>query len=142
MRTLWIPVAGTIAALVAILLARGERGPANLAPPPFSMTDDADAAPEPPDLPPLPKGPETQEWRLILQPDGSFLTASGDESFADVEKLLERLAPTEAYRPRILLTNAAAEVTAEALDAAAEALAARCDLTKRYYRAPDDEKGG
>lgn len=142
MRTLWIPVAGTIAALVAILLARGERGPGMDAPSTFPAPEDPEGAPEPPDVPPPPKSPEQKEWRLILQPDGSFLTASGDESFASVADLLERLAPTESYRPKVLLTNAAAEVTPEALDAAAEALAARCDLTKRYYRAPDEEKGG
>ncbi len=142
MRTLWIPVAGTVAALVAILLAHGERGPSEPPPPSFPDSGDFDLPPDTPPLPPTPKAPEAREWQLILQPDGSFLTAAGDESFANAEEILKRLAPTESYRPKILLTNASGEVAAEALDAAAAALAARCDLTKRYYRAPDEEKGG
>jgi hypothetical protein len=134
-RRLMIPVAGTIAALVAIVLAHEPRG-APSAPeiPPFDFPDvpehagpDEEGEEEPP-LPP----PEPQEFQLELGADGALLDLERGDSFASLEELGEQLGDT---RHTLVLSNGEG-VTEAALDAALAQLRDRFQVRK-VYRVPE-----
>lgn len=111
---LWIPVAGTVAALIAIALAHGPREGEGAAP----------ALPRLEELLP----PEAPEHALALAADGSF--TEGEHTFASAEEVIAELATEEGPRPTIILRKASDEVTDEALEAAEEALAGRFDVRR------------
>ncbi len=143
-RLLWIPVAGTVAALIAISLTHAPQEDSpypNVPPraqrPPEEEVDDAPELPLPP--PPTPPSAEPEqppapktEFVIRLHPDGSLEEEASGDLFPDIATLLERLAPADAPRPRLVVTNASDEVTEAALDAALAELRGRCDVRKDY----------
>lgn len=157
-RLLAIPVAGTVAALLAILAFHGEReapkgaGPALREPPPFEfptpddLPDDADdetVKDEPEDeagAPPLPPPPKPRTYRLQLRADGALVDMDSGESFKDAAEVLETLAADARVRHTVMVGNATPEVAEEAVDAVVKALSKRCEVRK-VYRGPSDEGG-
>ena len=117
---LWIPVAGTVAALVAIFLAHSPREGDEAALPVRTRSFEE---PPPPSVP----GPE---YTLQLRKDGLFV--DGEKAYASAEEVIEALAPEGGPRPTIILENASEDVPEEALDAAIKKLSGRCDVEKRY----------
>ncbi|MHC4548889.1 MAG: hypothetical protein ACYTEZ_08930 [Planctomycetota bacterium] len=145
-RLLWIPVAGTVAALIVILLAhepRGEEpGPAPVeAPPPVTEPPDETEPPEPDEAeppPPPPPPPEAVEYQLRLEKDGRLVDIESGRTYADLADVLGQLVADERVRNRIFLSNGA-EVTEEALDRAVETLRDSFEVRK-VYSAPAKEE--
>lgn len=108
---LWIPVAGTVAALVAIAVFRRPREGDDVAETLRSLVER-----------PLP----APEHELVLAADGTL--SEGDRTFASVEDVVAELASDEGQRPRITLRKASDEVTDEALATAKAALDGRFDV--------------
>ena len=138
-RLLLIPVGGTIAALIAIALAREPRGaPKAPDPPLFPVTNPHEEAEEPPieegDEPPHEDAPpaEPTEYQIEVGADGTFIDLEGRVSFASVEELATELGDV---RHTLLLSNGEG-VTEEALDAALAKLRDRYQVRK-VYRAPE-----
>jgi hypothetical protein len=151
-RLVLIPVGGTIAALVAILLARTPRedSPYPLNPPRATRTKPM-PEPELPDLPdfppetesapsrpPPPPSRETPSFHFRLHADGALTDFESGKRHTSVEDLLEEIAPNDGPRPRVMVTNAD-DVAETALDAALARLRSRCDVRKDYS-APQDEE--
>lgn len=156
-RLLLIPVAGTIAALVVVLLAHEPReeepGPVFPDPPPAlpddeSDADDApegdalpdDAADEPeakPQPPPEPPPPPQAEYYLRLEKDGSLVDLDSARSFADSAAVIAGLGHDDT-RHRIILSNGEG-VKEAALDQLLEGLSAKFEVRK-VYRAPEKEE--
>lgn len=144
-KLLWIPVAGTIAAIVAILLAREPRGdetPPPPEPPPFELPEELEPgdAPEEPmteEPEPEPPAPETPaEMHIRLGPDGSLLAMDTGERFASVDELKEALGEA---RPMLFVGNADG-VAEDALDNVLAQLRDRFQVRK-VYRAPEPPPG-
>ena len=137
-RTVWIPVAGTIAAVLAVLLTRAtlparlDASPAAPEEPPW-VDEETDPAPDLPN--PFRDVDEQRIVSVFLEEDGTFLRDEPRTSFATAEELLEALAPEGAPRPTVVLITRSDKVPKEAVEAAREKLGARCDV--RVY-----ERGG
>jgi hypothetical protein len=154
-RLLVIPVAGTIAALVVVLLAHEPReeepGPVFPEPPPPVLPDDeieapvpakADDAAEPeekpaPKKPPPPPPPPVSEYYLRLEKDGRLVDLDGSRSFADGAAVIDGLSHDKT-RHRIILSNGEG-VEEAALDNLLEGLSAKFEVRK-VYRAPEKEE--
>jgi hypothetical protein len=109
---LWIPVLGTVAAIVAVALAHGPREEEDAASTLRGLVDR---------LPPAPP-----EHILVLAADG---TLSGEgRTFASAAEVVAELAAEAGPRPVITLRKASDEVTDEALEAAAAALEGSFDV--------------
>jgi hypothetical protein len=147
-----IPVAGTIAALIAIALAREPRGeapePTQVDRPTAPEHDEEllPEEPEPPEDAPLPPPPqaEPQEYQLELNADGTITDVEELDEFASVDDLQQKLGDA---RHRLVLTNGAG-VDEAALDAAftklRDAKLANGDprfQVRKVYRVPDAPKG-
>jgi len=151
-RILAIPVAGTVAALLAILAFHRERevpGPGVRPPPPFELPtpdepegpDGMPEGPHPDDVRPPPEpSPQPRTYRLQLRADGVLVDLESGETFQDAAEALEMLAADEGVRNRVMLGNATPEVDEAALDAVVAALAERCDVRK-VYRGPAKDGG-
>lgn len=162
-RLLLIPVAGTIAALVVVLLAHEprEQDPETDFPLPPPAVDDSgpaeahgDAA-EPEEQPEAKtektaeKGkkkkkekreappPPQAEYYLRLEKDGSLVDLDSARSFADSAAVIAGLSD-KVTRHRIILSNGEG-VEEAALDDLLEGLSARFEVRK-VYRAPEKEK--
>jgi hypothetical protein len=154
-----IPVAGTIAALIVVLLAHEPREakPATDFPiRPPALEDDASDAPVP-DASPTPEGataddasgpeeksapkptppepppPPPSQYNLRLEKDGSLVDLDSSRSFADGAAVAAELAD-EKVRHRIFLSNGEG-VEEAALDKLLEELSAKFEMRK-VYRAP------
>jgi hypothetical protein len=146
-RLLWIPVTGTVAALIVILLThapREEEPAPDFPEPPPALPEDApedavpDDAAEPEEQPtPKPPPPPPTQYFLKLQKDGSLVDQDSARSFADGAAVIAELAHEET-RHRILLSNGEG-VDEAALDRLVESLSARFQVRK-VYRAPEKEK--
>lgn len=116
MKTLWIPVAGTVAAALAVVVARAteeaRRGPPR--PPLFERE---------PSPPPAPSPGHT----LVVERNGALFHRESAETFRTVEELLARLAPAGAPRPRVRV-EAGPGAVPERVEEIAEALRERCDV--------------
>lgn len=144
---LWIPLVGTAAAIIAILIFRQEReAPASgdlggLPPAPTEAFPEPDVPEEllaPPRTDPEPAPPpKPREWSFFLNADGSLSGAGSDEKYGSVQAVLERLATDAAARPRILLGQGEG-VSEQQLEEAAAAFRASCDV--RIIRRGQDEK--
>ena len=139
---LWIPAIATLASLIVIWLAHpapaGEKDETDSTPAKTSDEESADSREsEEKDDPPAP--PAADEFKLILMEDGSIQDEAGDRTFKDVAEVLDQLAPPDKPRPRITFSNNSVKVSEEAFDKATAELRKRCDLTKRYYRAPKED---
>jgi hypothetical protein len=150
-RLLVIPVAGTIAALVVVLLAHEPReeepGPLPPEPPPVLPQDPPDEPdvpdegrpeeqPAPKKKPPEPPPPPVAEYTLRLEKDGSLVDVDRGNAFADSAAVIAQLGHKDT-RHRILLTNGEG-VEEAALDKLLEGLSARFHVRK-FYRAPEKE---
>ena len=151
-KLLAIPVAGTIAALVAILLAHPEREGASprreFEPPPFHLPEEEPELPVPPEdeeeaAPPVrpPPAPEPREFHLQLEADGALLDLESREVYADAEALAQDLGDA----PHTLVIVNGEGVGEEALDQALARLRDRF-LVRKVYRAreaqPEEEEPG
>jgi hypothetical protein len=159
-RLLLIPVAGTIAALVVVLLAHEPReeepGPIFPEPPPAlpadtsyahdsaggdDLPDDAAEPAEQPEAkpkpPPEPPPPPVSEYYLRLEKDGSLVDLDSSRSFADSAAAIAALSHKRT-RHRIILSNGEG-VAEAALDKLLEGLGAKFEVRKAY-RAPEKEK--
>ena len=150
---LMIPVAGTVAALIAIAFAREPRGnPAPETPPfqwPTKMQDHSEPLPTE-TLPPAeeeapPKAtPQPQEFLLELGADGTILDVDGKRTFKSIEELQEKLGDA---RHRLVVTNGK-DVPEATLDAVfttlRDAKLASGDprfQVRKVYRAPEAPAG-
>jgi hypothetical protein len=133
-RLLWIPVAGTVAAVVAIVLAhepRGDEGARPMDPLPFEFPPEPMEPPEEPEPPPPPS-----ELHLRLEADGSLVDTETSERFASLAELREALGEV---RPMLWIGNG--EGVAEAqVDEALAQLSDRFQVRK-VYRAPETPPG-
>lgn len=137
-RFLWIPVSGTIAALIAILITHPPREGEPAAQPPFTDPREAleDVFPPPRDdeeepvVTPPPAEPEETVYTIRMRKDGKFEDTNSSEVFDDVAKLLEDLA-AGGDRPTIQLLNEAG-VAKDAFDAAAEKLRKQCKVRTSF----------
>jgi len=138
-RLLAIPVAGTVAALIAISIFRQPRedapDPEGRGPPVTEARPDVtpprEPPPEVPDEPPPESAAEPVSFQIELQSDGSLRDLDTQETFANVGELLDALATDEKVRHKVLLTNGA-DVTEAEFDQALEKLARRFDVRKLY----------
>lgn len=142
---LMVPVAGTIAALIVIALAREPRPAPET--PSFEWPGDVPEHGEPfpedetePETETATPPPEPQEYQLELAADGTLVDIGSGRKFASIEKLEAEL---DAARHRIVLTNGAG-VPEAALDTAAtklrDAKAAGGEprfQVRKVYRAPE-----
>ena len=151
-RLLVIPVAGTIAALVVVMLAHEAReeepGPVFPELPPV-LPEDVPEAPGPDDAaspeekpeakpkPPPEPLPPLSEYYLRLEKDGKLVDLDGARSFADTDAVIEGLSHDEV-RHRIILSNGEGGDEA-ALDSLLEGLSAKFEVRK-VYRAPEKEE--
>lgn len=152
---LMVPVAGTIAALIAIALAREPRRQ-DVEPPPSQFPADVPEHGEPfpedemapeeeaPPTPPPPPAPEPQEFQLELGADGTLVDIKNGRTFASPEKLEAEL---DAARHKIVITNGQG-VAEAALDAAFTKLRDAKDpggdprfQVRKVYRAPEAPAG-
>ncbi len=162
-RLLLIPVAGTIAALVVVLLAhepREEEPDTDFPMPPPALPDDApdeddvpdssdrspdgakadDAADKPeakPEAKPEPPPPPQAEYYLRLEKDGSLVDLDSSRPFPDSAAVIAALGHDKT-RHRIILSNGEG-VEEAALDKLLEGLSAKFEVRKAY-RAPEKEK--
>jgi len=116
MKTLWIPVAGTLAAALAVVVARA--------------TEEARRGPPPPplfDREPVPPSAPAPRHTLLVERNGALFHKESAETFRSVEELLGRIAPPGARRPRVRV-EAGPGVDAERVAEIAEALRERCDV--------------
>jgi len=147
-RLLAIPAAGTVAALIVVLLAHEPRaeepGPVFPEPPPFLPDQDSDTAvpgdaPKPEEKPekkPAPKPPPVEHF-LKLEKDGSLIDPGSTRTFADGAAVIAELVRDDV-RDRILLSNGKG-VDDAALDKLVESLSAKFQVRK-VYRAPEKEE--
>jgi len=110
MRDLWIPVAGTIAAVLAVAIARG-----------------TEPQPRPDGGPSWHGGAGPLELRLQLRDDGALVDLDDGTSFPSIDALLAVLPEDETERTVVAL-EAAAGVPIPRLHSVAAALGARCDV--------------
>lgn len=138
-RTLLIPIAGTVAALLGIVVVRAteqsRRPPApvleEFPPSPEEAAGKIREAMEPP-VPPAPPEITTIE---VLE-SGAFRDVHEGTEYPTVDALLKAIAPAGAPRPKIKLTNEPGKIAPQAFDAAADILGRQCDVEKDY-RAPE-----
>jgi len=151
-RLLAIPAAGTVAALIVVLLAHEPRaeepGPVFPEPPPFLPDEDLSRrspegakadAPKPEEKPekkPAPKPPPVEHF-LQLEKDGSLIDPGSTRTFADGAAVIAELVRPDV-RDRILLSNGKG-VDDAALDKLVESLSAKFQVRK-VYRAPEKEE--
>ncbi|MGH7163685.1 MAG: hypothetical protein ACREID_09385 [Planctomycetota bacterium] len=126
-RAIWIPVGGTLAAALAVVVAGKteawrDPGPPPLPPPARSETPETKPRAE------RPRPEERATYTVTLREDGALEVAGRDGTFATAEELLSALAPEGGARPVVIVGNASPQVTEEALDAVIEKLRARCDV--------------
>jgi len=162
-RLLWIPVAGTVAAFIVILLAHEprEEDPAPVFPePPPALPDDASDAPASdlsgrspgganaddatkpakkpkPKAPPPELPPPPEEHFLRLEKDGSLVDLDSSRTFADGAAVIAELV-REKVRDRIILSNGEGVEEAE-LEQILESLRAKFEVRK-VYRAPEEKE--
>jgi hypothetical protein len=149
-RLLAIPVAGTIAAIIVVLLAHEprEEEPGTVFPePPPALPDDVPDAPVPDEgekaeEKPAPKRtpppPRPAEHFLRLEKDGSLVDLGNSRTFAHTAAVIAELAKDERVRNRIILSNGAG-VEDAALDKIVESLSAKF-VVRKVYRAPKKEE--
>jgi len=147
-RIILIPIVGTIAAIVAVTLAHGEKEdtpyPILIKPPPPSRT--LRDIPKPPpvkiekqDEPDQPKPSATAPRRYLVEvmENGRFraIVVVRDKSVEpepveheSLEKFLDAAAPEGGPRPTVRLFSTSDRVTAEDLEKAAQRLRARCEV--------------
>lgn len=161
-RLLWIPLAGTVAAFIVILLAHEprEEEPAPVFPePPPAQPDDAPEVPVPdssdrspqgakaddasepeekpaPKPPPEPPPPPPVEYFLRLEKDGSLVDLDSMRTFAAGAAVIAELAD-DRTRHRIILSNGEG-VEEAALDKLFDDLRTKFEVRK-VYRAPKKE---
>lgn len=154
-KLLAIPVAGTVAALIALLIAHPERdfhdkdvdeGP--------DVTDARSDRPDIPDFPdmpvpsdaegdenkppPPPPPPDPMEYQLRLDGGGKFVDLETGQEFDDIAGVLKQLATDPRVRNRVILSNGAGTDEA-ALDKVLEKLRTTFDVRK-FYSAPKDDE--
>jgi hypothetical protein len=146
-RLLWIPLAGTIAAFIVVLLAHEPReeepGPAFPELPPelpdvVPEVPVPDPATKPEEKPPPKPLPPPAEHHLRLEKDGSLVDLRRSHTFADGAAVIAELVKDERVRDRIFLTNGA-DVEEAALDEILEKLAAKFEVRKVYRAAEKEE---
>lgn len=150
-RLLWIPLAGTIAALIVVLWAhepREEEPPPLFPEPPPTLHDDGSDAPAPEDDEEAedtpgaetkePPAPPPSEHYLRLEKDGTLVDLDSSRTFADVAAVVAVLAKDERVRNRIFLSNGADVQEAE-LDRTLESLRGKFEVRK-VYRAPEEDE--
>jgi hypothetical protein len=151
-RILWIPVIGTIAAVIAVAIAHQPRGDTPTSPPvprakpeQFPPRKPDTGRETPPDVPAVPdegetgpEMPERDQYILRLRADGSFVDNEDGTEYADAAAVLAKLAPPGAPRVTVVVMNDSAAVPETALDAVREQLQTRVDFRKDY-RAPEKE---
>ena len=124
-RMILIPIVGTIAALIAILVFHPERDEEPVAPlrvPPAVRPD----APEPAPAPlPGPSAPATTEWSFNVEADGALTETGSGQRYGSPAEVLEQIAPEGGPSPRVVL-GPAEGVTEVQLETAAAALRERC----------------
>jgi len=124
MRAIVIPVAGTLAALVVVVLARGERTgttyPLNPLP---SVLRESTREPFP-EVEPPPAVPD--EYSVELRADGVFLVEG--KTYDSLAELLKAIAPIGAPVPPIVTFTAAKGASEGLVAQAREKLAERCTL--------------
>jgi len=148
-RLLWIPLAGTVAAFIVVMLAHEPReeepGPAFPELPP-TLPDIAPEAPVPdtatepaktPKKPPPKPPPPPAEHRLRLEKDGSLVDLDRPRTFADGAAVIAELVRDDV-RDRIFLSNGA-DVEEAALNEIIEKLAAKFEVRKVYRAAEKEE---
>jgi len=126
MRILLIPIGGTIAAVLAIVVTRQ----LNAAHPPPSLPPPliGGHSPTPPELPPVPEPPVRPTHTLFVEEGGGLRHKESGETFRTVEEALERLAPKSSAKPEVLLVPGSKAVTPERLEELAKKLRERCDV--------------
>jgi len=148
-RILLIPIAGTIAALIAITLARQPRGEAaepELPAYDYGNAPEHAAPPEDETEPTLPPegdeepapapAPEPREFQLRLEADGTVVDSENGTKYASIDKLAEEL---KDARHTLVLTNGKG-VTEKALDDALVLLRDHFKVLK-VYSAPEAPPG-
>jgi hypothetical protein len=146
-RLLWIPMTGTVAALIVILLThhpRGEEPAPDFPEPPPALPSDAPEEPVPDSSRPEREQarepePAPAEHFLRLEKDGSLVDRDSGRTFADGAAVIAELAKGERVRDRIILSNGDG-VEEAALDKLVESLSAKFEEVRKVYRAPEEEK--
>jgi hypothetical protein len=125
---LLVPVAGTIAALIAIALAREPRGPI---PDPTLPRGREHVEPEEESPPaPEPRNPDAQTFRLELQSDGALLDLEEKSRFASLDDFLGQVPGPDHV---IVLSKGKGTTEAALLDAVAKLEGTkRSDGTPRF----------
>ncbi|MGQ0613322.1 MAG: hypothetical protein ACT4PV_06260 [Planctomycetaceae bacterium] len=130
-RTILIPIAGTVAVILAIVITRSTLPSRAQARPEFPVEPShLFNEPDPDeDLPNPFRDVEREVLETVfVEEDGTFLREVPRETYKTAEELLDALAPEGGPRPTVVLIHGSDKVTRESLDAAAEKLRERCDV--------------
>lgn len=144
-RIILIPIVGTIAAIVAVTLAHGEKEdtpyPILNKPPPSRTPRDIPKTPpvkiEEPEEPKQPSATAPRRYLVEVMENGRFrvIVVVRDKSVEpepveheSLEKFLDAAAPEGGPRPTVRLFTTSDRVTAEDLEKVAQRLRARCEV--------------
>ncbi|MHC4957547.1 MAG: hypothetical protein ACYTGN_04165 [Planctomycetota bacterium] len=150
---LWIPAAGTIAGLIAILLARGAKEdsvyPLKIEIPKAPQLAERDREPPAPEPPPAPKPdkpkpPVASRYLIEVTADGGLAVTADNrriDGLTTVETFLAHAAPGDA-RPLVTLFATSSRITAEDVEKVAAKLRDRCEVVvqKRAGQKDDAEE--
>ncbi len=152
MRVLWIPVAGTIAAALAVVIAHGKQEdtkyPIELPRADQKEFERKGTPPAPPGAEPVKKAPdddasdteakERTSYDMRLLKDGTLVDADSGRSFKDAAAVATALGADGKNKPTVYVRNEEG-VPESALDKVGSALKGRCRFVKEY-RAPKKPK--
>ncbi|MHC4222945.1 MAG: hypothetical protein ACYSX0_07930 [Planctomycetota bacterium] len=122
MRLALIPIGGTVAALIAILVCRAPREE--------DRNEPIGIVPPPP--------PAAETFMLELKEDGSLFDMDTRSIYATADEFLGSVRAGGEARPQVTLFTLSAKVPKEKLDEAADRLRNRCDVRVRGYGAEDE----
>jgi hypothetical protein len=144
MRVFWIPMGGTIAAVIAVAVARGERDdtpyPILVEPAarPAPVDLDGDAPEEEPGAEVEAKTPQVHKYLMEVREDGTFgvtafvrgkeLPENRKVDFKSIDEFLASAAPEGGPRPAVHLFSTTEKVSDEDLEKVAASLRERCEV--------------
>jgi len=122
MRLALIPIGGTVAALIAILVCRAPREE--------DRNEPIEIVPPPP--------PAVETFMLELKEDGSLFDMDTRSIYATADEFLGSVRERGEVRPQVTIFTLSAKVPKEKLEEAADRLRSKCNVRVRGYGSEDE----